>query len=99
MVDRDGQSRLIFSMATFWLNEFKVMLASTSRTASVSSCWKESCTACTAAFIPGICPAERCNILTASFIDDTEEGLGQNASYSFSYTNGLNTWILVHYRS
>ena len=42
------------------LRELKALLASTKRRASVSSLWKRVLTACTAASMPEICPAQSC---------------------------------------
>ena len=57
-VEMEGQRNLMLCRAASRFSEFKALLASTSRAASVSSCRKNCCTTWTAASTPAICPAQ-----------------------------------------
>ena len=61
-----GQGGLMLWRATLLLRELNALLASTSRTASVSSSSSAVFIASTAASIPAICPAQSCNGPAAS---------------------------------
>ena len=69
-VASDGHSQRMLWRAERWLRQLNALLASTSRMASVSSCWNSESTTCTAASIPEIWPAQSCKEPAASWMSN-----------------------------